>query len=195
MRERADVGGEVAGGNGTLSTESVLVVNQRAKLVEVANEYAVHDQNGHQLGSVVQVGQNAAKKALRALTKVDALLAIKLEIRDVAGNPVLLLHRPATLWKSTMHVTRPDGSPVGSIRTENVIGKNRFAFEVDGQRVGGCTPRTRAPGTCAQGTSGYSTSRTNRSGRSPRPGKDWARPRSPRRTTTSSSSTARCGIR
>lgn len=122
---------------GTLFTEPVLVVHQRAKLVEMTNEYAVHDRDGNRLGSVVQVGQNPAKKALRALSKVDALLGVKLEIRDVAGNPALLLHRPPALWKSTVHVRRPDGTPVGSIRMENALGKNRFAFEVDGRRVGG----------------------------------------------------------
>lgn len=139
VRGQDPAGGAPAGRrtDRTLFTEPVLVVHQRAKPIEVTNEYAVHDRDGDPLGSVVQVGQNPATKALRALSKVDALLGVKLEIRDVAGNPALLLHRPPTLRKSTVHVRHPDGTPVGSIRMENALGKNRFAFEVDGQRIGG----------------------------------------------------------
>lgn len=137
VQKRAHVGGEVAGGGGTLFTEPVLVVNQQAKVIEMANEYAVYDQHGTQLGSVRQTGQNAAQKALRLLTKLDSLMTVKLEVRDVAGNTVLRLTRPATIWKSTVHVERPDGSPVGDIRMENAWGRVRFAFEVGGQRIGG----------------------------------------------------------
>src|SRR5690242_16188991 len=36
-----------AGGGGSLFTEPVLVVNQKAKLIELTNEYAVCDQHGN----------------------------------------------------------------------------------------------------------------------------------------------------
>ncbi|MCI2423471.1 DUF2510 domain-containing protein [Saccharopolyspora sp. K220] len=137
VQQRAGVGGAVSGGGGTLFTEPVLVVNQKAKLIEMANEYAVYDQHGRQLGSVMQVGQSGAQKALRLLTKLDSLMTVTLEIRDITGRPVLLLTRPATLWKGTVHVQRPDQSPVGDIRLTNVWGKARFDFEVNGQRIGG----------------------------------------------------------
>ena len=45
-------------GGGTLFTEPVLVVNQKAKLIEVNNEYAIFDQHGTQIGAVRQVGQS-----------------------------------------------------------------------------------------------------------------------------------------
>jgi uncharacterized protein YxjI len=125
------------GGGGTLLDSPVLVVNQKAKLIEVTNEYAVYDQNGTQLGSVVEVGQNAARKALRILTNVDQFLSHRLEVRDAQGRVVLTLHRPAKLVKSTVVVGAPDGTEIGRIRQENAIGKIRFAFEVGGQRVGG----------------------------------------------------------
>ena len=60
--------GEVHGG-GTVFTEPILVVNQKAKLIEVNNEYAIFDQNGNQIGAVRQVGQSKAKKAVRVLTQ------------------------------------------------------------------------------------------------------------------------------
>ena len=49
-------------GGGTIFSEPVLVVNQKAKLIEVNNEYAIYDQHGRQLGAIRQVGQSAAKK-------------------------------------------------------------------------------------------------------------------------------------
>lgn len=137
VQQRAGVGGPVQGGGGTLFTEPVLVVNQKAKLVEMANEYAVYDQHGRQLGAVVQTNQSGVQKALRLLTKLDSMMTVQLEIRDNAGNPLLKLTRPATLWKSTVHVQRPSGEPVGDIRMENAWGKVRFAYEVNGQRIGG----------------------------------------------------------
>lgn len=134
--QRGTNAGPVSGGGGTLFTEPVLVVNQKAKLIEMANEYAIYDQHGRPLGSVVQVGQSGAQKALRMLTKADAMMTTRLEIRDTSGRPVLHMTRPATLWKSTVEIVRGDGAPVGSIRQENAFGKVRFAFEVGGQRVG-----------------------------------------------------------
>jgi len=125
------------GGGGTLFDSPVLVVNQKAKLIEVTNEYAVYDQNGTQLGSVVEVGQNAARKVLRVISNVDQFLGHRLEVRDMQGRVQLSLHRPAKILKSTVVVSGPDGQEVGKIRQENAIGKIRFAFEAGGQRVGG----------------------------------------------------------
>ena len=56
----------VEGGGGTLFTEPILVVNQKAKIIELANEYLVYDQHGKQIGAVAEVGQNMVKIAARA---------------------------------------------------------------------------------------------------------------------------------
>ena len=63
---RAGVGG-AAGfqGGGTLFTEPILVVNQKAKFIELSNEFAIYDQNARQIGAVREVGQTTAKKAAR----------------------------------------------------------------------------------------------------------------------------------
>ncbi|MGX7823913.1 phospholipid scramblase-related protein [Actinokineospora sp. 24-640] len=129
--------GQTGQGGGTLFTEPVLVVNQKVKLIELANEYAVHDQHGRQIGSVAQVGQSALKKALRFLGSYDQFFTHRLEVRDAHGQTVLRLTRPAKFVKSRMIVERGDGTQVGEIRQENAIGKIRFAFEVGGLRVGG----------------------------------------------------------
>jgi uncharacterized protein YxjI len=126
-----------AGGGGTLFDSPVLVVNQKAKLIELTNEYAVYSADGSQLGSVVEVGQGMARKALRLLTQVDQFLTHRLEVRDAQGRVALALTRPGKVFKSRVVVSAPDGREIGQIRQENMIGKIRFAFEVGGQRVGG----------------------------------------------------------
>ncbi|WP_370943567.1 phospholipid scramblase-related protein [Amycolatopsis sp. cg5] len=124
-------------GGGTLFTEPVLVVNQRAKLIEMANEFGVFDQNGTRLGGVVQVGQSTLKKAIRLLTNYDQFLTHKFEVRDANHSTVLKVTRPAKVFKSRFLVTRADDSPIGEIVQENMIGKIRFSFMVNGQKVGG----------------------------------------------------------
>jgi uncharacterized protein YxjI len=123
-------------GGGSLFTEPVLVVNQKAKLIEVTNEYGVFDQHGNPLGTVVQVGQSTAKKVLRVVSSLDQYMTHKLEIRDAYGQPQLVLTRPAKFIKSKVIVQRPDGQPVGEIVQQNAIGKINFAMMVNGQQIG-----------------------------------------------------------
>lgn len=125
-----------APGAGTLFNQQVLVVNQKAKLIEVTNEYSVFDQHGNTIGSVIQVGQSAMRKVLRFVSSIDQYLTHRLEIRDAYGRPQLLLTRPAKFIKSKVIVQRPDGQPVGEIVQQNAIGKINFAIMVDGQKVG-----------------------------------------------------------
>ncbi|MFI7099216.1 phospholipid scramblase-related protein [Streptomyces sp. NPDC050161] len=123
-------------GGGSLFTEPVLVVNQKAKLIEVTNEYSVFDQHGNTLGTVVQVGQSTAKKVLRVVSSLDQYMTHKLEIRDAYGQPQLVLTRPAKILKSKVIVQRPDGQPVGEIVQQNAIGKINFGMMVNGQQIG-----------------------------------------------------------
>jgi uncharacterized protein YxjI len=126
----------VAGGGGTLFTEPVLVVNQKAKLIELTNEYSVFDQHGRTIGTVVEVGQSGLKKAARFLTSLDQFMTHRLEIRDANGQPHLVLTRPAKIVKSRVVVTRPDGQPMGEIVQQNAIGKINFAIQANGQQIG-----------------------------------------------------------
>jgi uncharacterized protein YxjI len=123
-------------GGGTLFTEPVLVVNQKAKLIELNNEYAVYDQNGTQIGAVRQVGQSKAKKVMRVLTSLDQFMTHKLQVVDAEGNPVLALTRPAKVIKSRVVVEDADGHPVGEIVQENMVGKIRFGLQVGDRKVG-----------------------------------------------------------
>ncbi|MFC8124295.1 phospholipid scramblase-related protein [Streptomyces sp. NPDC057302] len=123
-------------GGGTLFTEPVLVVNQKAKLIELTNEYSVMDQSGNMLGSVVQVGQSTLKKVARFVSSIDQFMTHKLEIRDAYGQPVIQLTRPRKFMKSRVIVERADGQPIGEIVQQNMIGKINFAIMVNGQQAG-----------------------------------------------------------
>ena len=124
------------GAGGTVYTEPVLVVNQKMKLIEVNNEYAVYDGNGKQIAAVRQVGQNMAKKVLRVVADVDQFLTHKLQLVDMAGNVLLAITRPAKVFKSKIVVADGAGREVGRIVQQNMVGKIRFALEADGQTVG-----------------------------------------------------------
>ena len=134
---KAGVAGQAAWqGDGHLLNEPVLVVSQKAKLIEVNNEYGVFDGDGRQLGMVRQVGQSKAKKVLRVLASVDQFLTHKLQVCDTAGNVVLALTRPAKVVKSKVLVADGHGRAIGEIQQENMIGKIHFGIVVDGRRVG-----------------------------------------------------------
>ncbi|MGY5883760.1 phospholipid scramblase-related protein [Modestobacter lacusdianchii] len=123
------------GPRSVLLEQPVLVVEQRAKLVELTNEYAVSDGNGQQLGAVVQIGQSALRKAFRFVSRYDQFLTHRLEVRDPTGV-VVVLTRPAKLVRSRVLVTGPDGRPVGEIVQATVLGRIRFDLVAGGQLVG-----------------------------------------------------------
>jgi uncharacterized protein YxjI len=123
-------------GSGTIFSEPVLVVNQKAKLIEINNEYAIYDQHGRQLGAVREVGQSVAKKAVRALTRLDQFLTHNLQIVDMTGTVQLTVTRPGKVFKSRFLVGDGAGNEIGQIVQKNVFGKIHFGFEVGGQEVG-----------------------------------------------------------
>lgn len=127
--------GAVQGG-GTLFTEPVLVVNQKAKLIELSNEYAISDQHGNQIGAVREIGQSTAKKVVRFFSNVDQFLTHKYQVVDVSGRVQLQLTRPAKLMKSKVIVEDGNGIEIGQIIQENVFGKIHFGLMAGGNRIG-----------------------------------------------------------
>jgi uncharacterized protein YxjI len=137
VRDVAKAGATAAApGGGTVFTEPVLVVNQKAKLIEVNNEYAIFDANGRQLGAVRQVGQSMLKKAARVLTSYDQFMTHKFQVVDMAGAVLLAVTRPAKILKSRIVVSDAVGRELGQVVQQNVFGKIRFSLEAGGQSVG-----------------------------------------------------------
>ena len=134
--DAAKLGATGGSGGGTIFTEPVLVVNQKAKLIEVSNEYAIFDQDGRQIGAVRQVGQSTVKKILRVVSSLDQFMTHKLQIVDMTGQPLLALTRPAKVIKSRIVVEDGQGREVGQIVQENMVGKINFGLHAGGDKVG-----------------------------------------------------------
>ena len=132
----ANVGEAAFVGGGTIFTEPILVVNQKAKLIELNNQYSVYNQSGQQIASVNQVGQSAAKKAVRLLTSFDQFMTHKLEIADDAGRVLLKITRPAKLMKSTVVISDGNDQEIGRIVQDNVFGKIHFSLQAGGHTYG-----------------------------------------------------------
>lgn len=136
---RLGVADGVLVGGGTLFTEPVLVVNQKAKLFEMKAEYAVFNQHGQKIGAVQEIGFS-----LTRLTRGGNDGTRRLQIVDTNGRMLMKLTRPAKLLKSKIVVMGADGVQVGQIVQEN-IGvlaslsprfNIRFRLESGGQRLG-----------------------------------------------------------
>jgi uncharacterized protein YxjI len=132
----ANVGEAAFIGGGTIFTEPILVVNQKAKLIELKNQYSVFNQTGQQIASVNEIGQSAAKKAVRLLTSFDQFMTHKLEIADSQGRVVLRVTRPAKLMKSTVIVSDGNDQELGRIVQDNVFGKIHFTLQAGGHTYG-----------------------------------------------------------
>ena len=121
----------------TIFTAPVLIVRQKTKLIEVTNEYTILDQHGESIAEVREVGQGLAKKTLRFLgTPADRLLTFRLEVRDMGGNVLLMLTRPAKVVKSRLVVRDGEGHELGQIVQQNAIGKKSFSLQADGEELG-----------------------------------------------------------
>lgn len=128
--------GTVSGGGGGILTEPILVVNQKAKLIELSNQYTVFDQHGSAIAAVNQVGQSTARKVLRLVSSLDQFLTTRLDITDSDGRVILRLTRPGKIVKSTVIVSDDNDVEIGRIVQQNAIGKINFALESGGQRLG-----------------------------------------------------------
>ena len=120
-----------------LLSHNVLVISQKAKIIEMTNEYRVFDDAGIQIGTIREVEQSTTKKAVRLFSGVDQFLTHKLGVFDRDGQQVLMLERPAKLLKSEIKVSDAEGTERGAILQDNVVGKKHFAL-VDGRgdRIG-----------------------------------------------------------
>jgi len=125
-----------AGTGGGLLSQQIFVVNQKAKLIEINNEYAIFDRDGAQLGSVRQVGQSKLKKVVRALSSWDQFMTHHLQVVDLGNQVVLKLTRPAKFVKSRVVVEDGVGNAIGEIVQKNALGKIRFGLMAGGVEVG-----------------------------------------------------------
>jgi uncharacterized protein YxjI len=135
-RKGIGLDGPVPGGGGSILDEPILVVNQKAKLIELNNQYSVFDQHGNQIAAVSQVGQSTARKVVRLVASLDQFMTHHLEIVDPAGHVVLKITRPRKVMKSTVVVSDGSDREIGRVVQQNVFGKINFGLESNGQQLG-----------------------------------------------------------
>ena len=120
-----------------LLSHDVLVFSQKAKLIETMDEYRILDDAGTEIGTIREVEQSKAKKAVRLFSGVDQFLTHKLGVFDSDGRQVLTLERPAKLMKSKIKISDAEGKERGAILQDNIVGKKHFALVDDrGDRIG-----------------------------------------------------------
>ena len=140
--QRAGVLSPHAGGEASLLTESVLVVNQKAKLFERSAEYSVYDQNGRQVGAVREVDRRLLQKAMGGTRNNGTY---RFQVVDTQGRVLMSLLRPAKVLKSKMVVVGVGGAQ-GEIVQKNVgVFKGvRFGLVSGGEELGSITAETRS---------------------------------------------------
>ena len=117
---------------GSLLDEPVLIVNQKAKVIEVNVEFSVFNQHGHQIGTIREVGQNLLKKAL----KVDAYSTRRFQILDRDGQVLVSLVAPLTMVMSKVIVLDREGMELGRIIQKFGIMNSRFALQIGNEKIG-----------------------------------------------------------
>jgi hypothetical protein len=153
-------------GGGTLLTEDVLVVNQKAKLIGSTLAYEVYDQRGHQLGAFQEVRRDLATKMSDKMRgRGESNRTFRFEVVDMQGNVLLAMTRPEHWFsaRTSMAIEGPDGIPMGYITQETTglrdavaglalggharrlasatdgakkVGHLRFGLEAGGRRLG-----------------------------------------------------------
>ena len=111
------------GGGGTLLTEQVLVVNQKAKLFGSTLGYAVYSQNGHQLGTVQEIRRDLTTMLSDSLRgRTDSTRAHRFQVVDMNSRVLLAMTRPKMGWfsmKGKLVIEGPGGAPIGQIVHES----------------------------------------------------------------------------
>lgn len=114
-----------------------IIINQKAKLIELSAEYAIRDVEGADIGTIRQEGQSAMKKLARFVSSLDQFMTHALSVYQTDGAKVLTVTRPRKLMKSTIQVGDGTGALLGTIRQQNMIGKINFGLhDSDGERLG-----------------------------------------------------------
>ena len=114
-----------------------IIINQKAKLIEVVNEYKIRDEEGNDVGVIRQEGQSKLKKFARVVSSLDQFMTHELSVYDADGAKVLSVVRPRKVMKSTVQVADGSGAAVGEIRQQNMIGKIRFGLhDASGAQIG-----------------------------------------------------------
>lgn len=110
-------------GGGTLFTEQVLVINQKAKVLGSTVGYAVYNQNGQQLGTIEEIRRQIRSNVADGLRgRPDSKRMRRFRVVDMNHRALLAMTRPPVGWittKAKLVVEGPEGAPIGQIAHES----------------------------------------------------------------------------
>lgn len=136
---------ESAPGPSLLRDLTSFVVAQQPRTLDGRTGYRIANGQGAVMASVVEVGASDLDKLAhpgrsrkRSAAGVPEWLVKSFEVRSGDGAVLLVLTRIRQA-KKTLVVSLAGGAEIGQIRQENLFGRARLAYEVDGARVGGIT--------------------------------------------------------
>lgn len=98
-------------GNGSILSESVLVINQKPRRFERRPEYTIYDRGGRVLGTVREIGYNFLLHEFTIHSEGSRRRT--LELVDRVGNLIYRLDRPAKMMKPRVMLLSPDGEVLG----------------------------------------------------------------------------------
>ncbi len=121
-----------------LLTQERFFVNQKAKFIELTNEYKIRDEEGNEIGHVTEEGQSKLKKVARFVTNLDQMMTHTYGLYDETGTKILETIRPRALIFSKVHVKDATGRDVGTlVQGKKLFKKFEFAIESPtGEKLG-----------------------------------------------------------
>ena len=136
----------------TILNESVLVINQKGKLVELRAEYAIHNQNGRQV---------AAVRGKR--------MSSRIQVVDMNGRRLLDLRRERSVLNSKVTVAGANGAKIGRIVPSvswNQVDRDFKLEGADNELIGGLLGRREPAATTAPASGVQRPGRDQRCSRS-----------------------------
>lgn len=114
-----------------LLTKDRFFVAQKAKFIELTNEYKIKDEEGNEIGHVTEENQSKLKKAARLLTSLDTMMTHTYGLYDENNVKICETVRPRALIFSKVEVKDGTGRTLGTLVQGKKIFK-KFEFAIVG---------------------------------------------------------------
>lgn len=114
-----------------LLTQDRFFVSQKAKFIELTNEYKIRDEAGNELGHVTEENQSVLKKVVRFIGNLDTMMTHTYGLYDATDAKIVETIRPRALIFSKVHIKDSSGREVGTLVQGKKIFK-KFEFSIVG---------------------------------------------------------------
>lgn len=114
--------------DGTIPGASIIVLNQRPKILEVETQYEVFGSMAQPLGHITQIAQTRGKQVARVLTAFDQYFTHHFELVANDGTVLLRMTRPRKVFTSRVEIFDGANRYLGKVQQQNVFWKIRFGI-------------------------------------------------------------------